>query len=106
MDIAEASRCAIEIRRFYARYEQKLYGRSQQPQDVAVGFVGDVGDLLKLVQAQEGIRNIPDAKDKLAHALADCLQSVLLLAELYDINIEEAFAKTMDEIEEIVSAKI
>jgi hypothetical protein len=49
MDIAEASQRALEIRRLYAHYEQKLYGRSWQPQDVAVGFVGDVGDLLKLI---------------------------------------------------------
>jgi hypothetical protein len=34
------------------------------------------------------------------------LWSVLVLAKLYDINIANAFTKTMDELEEIVSAKI
>jgi hypothetical protein len=36
-----------------------------------LGFVGDVGDLAKVVQAAEGVGNISDAPAKLAHELAD-----------------------------------
>lgn len=91
---------AAEVRQQYAAFEQTAYGRTWSPEEIALGFVGDVGDVMKLVMAQEGIRNIPDAQDKLAHELADCLWSVLVLADVYKINLENAFLNTMDEIEE------
>jgi NTP pyrophosphatase (non-canonical NTP hydrolase) len=73
---------------------------------VALGFVGDVGDLMKLVQAMEGVRAIPDAPAKLAHELADCLWSVMTLARLYDIDLEAAFASTMDELERDIEDRL
>jgi hypothetical protein len=39
--------------------------------------VGDVGDLMKLVMAKEGAREIQDVDEKLQHELAACLWSVL-----------------------------
>jgi NTP pyrophosphatase (non-canonical NTP hydrolase) len=53
----------------------------------------------KLVLAQNGVRDIPEANAKLAHELADCLWSILMLAHLYDIDLERAFLQTMDELE-------
>jgi hypothetical protein len=41
--------------------EQETYDRTWTDEEVALGFVGDVGDLMKLVLAQNGVRNIPDA---------------------------------------------
>jgi NTP pyrophosphatase (non-canonical NTP hydrolase) len=70
-----------------------------------MGFVGDVGDWLKLVMAHSSIRAIPDADKKLAHELADCLWSVLVLAELYQIDLERAFLQTMDELEQHLAAQ-
>lgn len=64
-----------------------------------MGFVGDVGDLMKLVLAHKGIRDIPNARAKLAHELADCLWSLLVLAQQYDIDLEQAFVETMDALE-------
>ena len=61
--------------------------------------MGDVGDLAKLVQAASGVRNASDLESKLRHELADCLWSVLVLAEQLNVRIEEAFASTMDELE-------
>ncbi|WP_276309383.1 hypothetical protein [Cryobacterium aureum] len=40
-------------------------------QDLMLGFVGDVGDLSKLVQARTGIRGTDDLEAKLTHELAD-----------------------------------
>lgn len=65
-----------------------------------MGFMGDIGDLMKLIQAKNGVRAIPDVDDKLAHELADCLWSICVLADLYKIDLEQAFVKTMDEIEQ------
>ena len=90
---------AIEVRQQYARLEQARYGRSWTSEEVALGFVGDVGDLMKLVVAEGGVRDIPDARQKLEHELADCLWSVLELADAYGVDLEKAFTQTMDELE-------
>jgi len=63
------------------------------------GLVVDVGDLMKLVMAKNGRRNVPDVDRKLAHELSDCLWSVLVLAQAYDVDLEKEFLATMSAIE-------
>lgn len=99
MDFQELSQRALTVRELYRVFEQKCYGTSWSNEELALGFVGDVGDLVKLVMASNGRRNIPDAKRKLAHELADCLWSVIILAEAHGVNLEEAFLQTMGELE-------
>ena len=94
---------AVEIRQRYADLEHARYGRSWTSEEVALGFVGDVGDLVKLVMAASGVRDIPDARRKLAHELADCLWSVLVLADAYGVDLERAFVETMDELEQHIA---
>ena len=96
---------ALEMRRQYADLERVRYGRSWTGQELALGFVGDVGDLMKLVQAASGVREIPDAEARLAHELADCLWSVLVLADAYGVDVERAFLDTMDELEQRLSTQ-
>ena len=69
------------------------------------GFVGDVGDLVKLVMAKEGIREVENVDDKLKHELADCLWSILVIASNYGIDIEKSFMETMDELEKRISSE-
>jgi NTP pyrophosphatase (non-canonical NTP hydrolase) len=90
---------AREVRRRYAEVERRTYGRAWRGEDLALGFVGDVGDLVKLVQAKEGVRAADDVDERLAHELADCLWSVLVLADRYGVDLERAFGRTMDELE-------
>jgi NTP pyrophosphatase (non-canonical NTP hydrolase) len=90
------------VRQQYAKFEYRAYGREWNREEVMLGFVGDVGDLAKLVLANEGIRNIEDAEGKLEHELADCLWSVMTLADLYDIDLEQAFMRTMQTIEDSI----
>jgi NTP pyrophosphatase (non-canonical NTP hydrolase) len=59
-----------------------------------------VGDLMKLVQAKNGVRNIPETNERLAHELADCLWSIFTLADVYGIDLEQAFTKTMNVLEQ------
>jgi NTP pyrophosphatase (non-canonical NTP hydrolase) len=79
--------------------ELDKFGKEWTNAQVMQGFVGDVGDLMKVVMAKEGIREIENVDEKLAHELADCLYSVFVLAERYGVDIESAFTKTMDELE-------
>ncbi len=90
---------AMSIREQYEKKEKSLYGSSWTSEEVALGFVGDVGDLAKLVIAENGKRNIPNSKEKLEHELSDCLWSIIVLANKHNVDLEKSFIKTMNEIE-------
>jgi NTP pyrophosphatase (non-canonical NTP hydrolase) len=90
---------ALEIRKQYETKEMQLYGSAWTSEEIALGFVGDVGDLAKLIVAENGKRNIPDSKAKLEHELADCLWSVIVLAHQHGVDLETAFTNTMKELE-------
>ena len=100
MQLQDLQQRASAVRAQYAAVERQRYGRSWTNEEIMLGFVGDVGDLAKLVMAQAGIRAIANAEDKLAHELADCIWSFLVLADHYQIDLEQAFMHTMTEIEE------
>ena len=95
---------AIHIRKQYEEKEKQQYGSSWTSEEVTLGFVGDIGDLAKLIVAENGRRNIANSKEKLEHELSDCLWSVIVLSRLYDIDLERSFMRTMDELEEHLSA--
>ncbi len=84
---------------FALSWEQATYGRTWTDEEIALGFVGDVGDVMKLVQARNGVRDIPDGETGLAHELADCLWCVLVLSRTYHIDLERAFSEMMDNLE-------
>ena len=73
MNFQEVQNRALEVRKMYEDFETKSYGKSWTREQIAQGFVGDVGDLMKLVLAKSGVRKIDDVEAKLAHELADCL---------------------------------
>jgi NTP pyrophosphatase (non-canonical NTP hydrolase) len=102
-EFSELVRRANRIRQLYAEFEKTRYGRLWTREEIMLGFVGDVGDLSKLIQANEGVRQIDDAKDKLAHELSDCLWSIMVLADLYEVDLEAEFMRTMDEIEQAIT---
>jgi NTP pyrophosphatase (non-canonical NTP hydrolase) len=104
MEIQNLIERAKAVRAQYAALEAQRYGRSWTREEIALGFVGDVGDLMKLVIAQNGVRNIPDADAKLAHELADCLWCVIVLADLCGVDLEQAFLGTMDDLEQHIRA--
>lgn len=105
MEFKELSSAALEVRKKYEALETKLYGRSWDTKEIALGFVGDVGDLSKLVLANEGMRQIDGHKEKLAHELSDCLWSILVLADQFDVDLEKEFLKTMNELKLHISSK-
>ena len=91
---------ARSVRARYAELERTTYGREWTLEELALGMVGDVGDLAKLIQAVEGVRAVDgDVRDALAHELADVLWSVIVIADRAGIDLEQAFATTMDELD-------
>ncbi len=99
MELSLLSDRAMQIHAAFAERARRTGHRPWTREEVMQGFVGDVGDLMKLVMAKTGARPIPDADRNLAHELSDCLWSVLVLAELHGVDLEKAFLATMTEIE-------
>jgi len=106
MDFKQIIKRAIEIRSKYSDLEIKKYGKEWTREQIAQGFVGDIGDLLKLVMAKEGVRDIKDTDKKIAHELSDCLWNILILADKYGVDIEKSFHETMDELEKKIIGEI
>ena len=104
MDMTQLRQRAREVRALYADQEERRYGRSWTIEEVMLGFLGDVGDLAKLVQGKAGVRPRDDLDEALAHEPADCLWSVLTLADRYGVDLESSFLTTMDDLEEHLRA--
>ncbi len=99
MEFQQLIERAIEIRSQFADKEQKQFGSIWNNEEITLGFIGDVGDLAKLTIAANGKRDIPNYKEKLEHELADCLWSVIVLAQIHGIDLEQSFTETMDKLE-------
>ncbi|MCC2319890.1 MazG nucleotide pyrophosphohydrolase domain-containing protein [Cellulomonas xiejunii] len=97
-DLRSMQARALAVRALYDQVGAERYGRAWTTQETMLGLVGDVGDLAKLVQGKAGVRPRADLDDALAHELADCLWSLLVLADAYDVDLPAAFARTMDEL--------
>lgn len=105
MTFQEIRARALEIRKQYETLEIKKYGKRWTTEQIAEGLVGDVGDLMKLVQTKSGIRTIENVDEKLAHELADCLWCIIVLSNEYGIDLEPAFLKTMDALEKHIQSQ-
>jgi len=106
MNFDEIQKRAVEIRNKCDKLNQEKRGVSWNEQQLMAGFVGDVGDLSKIIMAKHGLRAMDDIDTKLAHELSDCLWSVLVLASKYDINLSKEFMKTMEELDRRIDADL
>jgi NTP pyrophosphatase (non-canonical NTP hydrolase) len=93
MKLSDLEKSALQLNELYEQLEIKKYGRIWTTEELALGFVGDVGDLAKLIQANAGIRNIDDCKAKLGHELSDCLWSIIVLANKCGIDLQAEFVR-------------
>jgi len=106
MKYSDLEKSALELNELYEQLETKMYGRVWTTAELALGFVGDVGDLAKLIQANAGVRRIDDCKAKLGHELADCLWSIIVLANKCGIDLEAEYFKNTRELTEHVSGEL
>lgn len=102
MDFSIIVKRAKEVRSLYSKLEIKKYGKEWTVGQIAQGFTGDVGDLMKLVMSKEGFRDIENTDEKLKHELNDCLWNILVLADKFGINLEDSFISDMDLLEKRV----
>lgn len=106
MDFSDLEKSALQLNELYERLETQRYGRVWTTQELALGFVGDVGDLAKLIQAHTGVRTIDDCNAKLGHELSDCLWSIIVLAHKCGVDLEAEFVRNTREISEYVSGEL
>lgn len=106
MNFNDLEASALRLNELYEQLEVKLYGRAWTTQELALGFVGDVGDLAKLIQANAGVRKIDDCKAKLGHELSDCLWSILVLANKCGIDLQAEYSRNTRELSEHVSNEL
>ncbi|HBG81876.1 TPA: nucleotide pyrophosphohydrolase [candidate division CPR2 bacterium] len=100
MEFKDLSKKAIEIKDAYGNLNKAKGEKAWGVSAYAQGFAVDVGDLLRLMMARDGLRTIENIDEKIAHELADCLWSVIVIAGELNIDLEEEFLKTMGEIKE------
>ena len=106
MNFSELEQQALRLNDLYEKVEVKRWGRVWSTQELALGFMGDVGDLAKLVQAHAGVRTIEDLQSKLGHELSDCLWSIMVLANKCGVDLEAEFIKNTREICEYVEGEL
>jgi NTP pyrophosphatase (non-canonical NTP hydrolase) len=106
MNFSDLEKSALQLNDLYEHLETKRYGRIWSTEELALGFVGDVGDLAKLIQAHAGIRNIDDCHAKLGHELSDCLWSIIVLANKCGVDLEAEFVRNTKELAAYVSGEI
>ncbi|MBE1162884.1 nucleotide pyrophosphohydrolase [Dyella acidiphila] len=103
MKFSNLEQSALQLNQLYEQLEIKKYGRIWSTEELTLGFVGDVGDLAKLIQANAGVRDIDDCKAKLGHELSDCLWSIIVIANKCGIDLVAEFDKNTRELAEYVS---
>jgi NTP pyrophosphatase (non-canonical NTP hydrolase) len=106
MKLGDLEASALRLNALYEQLEIKRYGRIWSTEELALGFMGDVGDLAKLIQADAGIRHIDDHRAKLGHELSDCLWSILVLANKCGIDLEAEFVRNTRELVDHVSSEL
>lgn len=98
LTLDELKAIAAEIRSSYDLANDAAGRRRWGSMEYCQGLMGDVGDLTKLLMVQNQLRTGNPDRDRIEHELADCLWSILTIAEAVDIDLEHAFLKTMREL--------
>lgn len=106
MNFSDLEKAALQLNVLYEELETKRWGRIWTTEELALGFVGDVGDLAKLIQAHAGVGDIDDCKAKLGHELSDCLWSIIVLANKCGIDLQAEFVRNTKELVAYVSGEL
>ena len=99
MELQKLIHRAMDLRSQYEKKEKQLYGSPTTDEDIAQGFLGDVNNLVKLVSAVHRKGQIANSTEKLGPQLSHCLWSVIVLAKMHNIDLEQSFMETMDKLE-------
>ena len=105
MTIDEMQHSALKLRELFAQLEAKN-GTSWDTRAIMEGFTVDVGELMELVMAHEGLRKVDNLDEKIAHELSDCLWSILVLAHYLGVDLNTAYPDTLTKLTTKLNAKL
>ena len=99
MDFKLMQKTVLEIQSAYRGLNSKQGNKRWEAEQYVQGFMGDVGQLAKLVMAKSGYRNLgPDINNRLEAELVDCLYATIVIANELGVDLEKAFAKNMADL--------
>lgn len=98
LDLQEAQKLALEVRAAYSAHNRS-HGRPEwSATDYLAGLSGDVGNLAKLVMAADGKRDGGLKRAELEHELSDCLWSILVLCDEFNVDLSQSFPSQMADL--------
>lgn len=106
MELKQLTQRALEIQHAYRQLNHQQQDQPWSSAEYLQGLIGDIGDLTKLIMAKNNFRHIDDTNSKLAHELSDCLWSILILAHELNIDLEQSFLNTMDQLQSGINRQI
>ncbi|MCP2265515.1 hypothetical protein ACFQHV_01260 [Promicromonospora thailandica] len=90
---------ALAVRSLYEVLEERFNGKTWSLHELMIGFSNDVGYVGRLLLAHDGTWDIEgDPHAELEHKLAESMWWTFVLADRLGIDIDEAYARTMDRI--------
>lgn len=95
-----------KVRQLEGQSSLKIRGFKWNKERIMAGFVGDVGDLSKIIMWKAAVRFVADFHKKLARELSDRLGSILVLASRFSIDMKQAFNQTMNQLETRVKPEL
>ncbi len=99
MEFQKLAHRAMDLRSQYEKKEKQLYGSPSTDEDIAQGLLADANNLVKIINAEHGKRQILNSQEKLGSQLSHCLWSVIVLAKMQEVDLEQSFMETMDKLE-------
>lgn len=105
MNLKEITEQSLKSQELYSQFEEGQFGRKWTHEEIYTGLVSDIGDLGRLVLAQEGVEHVDDLTAKLKHELGECLWGIATLAGKYHIDLDEAFLLQLDNVKRITSGE-
>lgn len=104
MEFGELVKKTRKLKQAYAVLNRTEGYKTWGLQEHLQAFVGDVGDLQKLVLAKRGFSfSEKDTDQKLARELSDCLWAIITIADELEIDIEEQYLLTLENLENKIS---
>ncbi|GGR57753.1 NTP pyrophosphatase (non-canonical NTP hydrolase) [Nocardioides luteus] len=90
---------ALAVRALYEVLEERFNGKTWSMHELMIGFTNDVGYIGRLLLANEGTWGIDgDPRAELEHKLAESMWWTFVLADKLGIDLDEAYARTMNRI--------
>jgi len=98
MDFKQISQKALEIQKEYRKLNESKGNKPWSASEYAQGFVGDVGDLSKLIMAKNNFRTLENVDQKLKEELSDCLYAIIVIASELNVDLEASFVASMEKL--------